>query len=74
MKPRYEGILNLKRQTGNRWNAAGITAREAVQLYEMFKKLDKLKKKKHLWVRHRMDLDDAITKIIKVLDDAGRLA
>lgn len=70
----YEGKLNLKRQTNNRWNAAGITAREAIQLYEMFKKLDKLKRKNNLWVRHKTDLDDAITKIIKVLDDAGRLA
>lgn len=70
---RYEKVLNLDRQAGNRWNAAGITAREAIQLYEMWKKLDKIASKKNLWVRHERMLRETQDNIREILDNAGRL-
>ena len=70
---RYEKVLNLSRQTGNRWQAAGITAREAIQLYEMWKKMEKIRTKPKLWVSHEKDLEQARRRILRVLGMAGRL-
>jgi hypothetical protein len=70
---RYENVLDLKRQSGNRWNAAGITGREAIRLYEMARGIEKILDKKSLWVRHRRSLQLARDTIMQTLSDAGRL-
>ena len=65
--------LDLRRQSGNRWIASGITAREAIQLYEIWNKLDKLANKKSLWVRLANQLAVARDEIRDVIELSGRL-
>ena len=70
---RYEKILNLERRNKNRWDAAGITGREAIQLYEMWKKMDKIMNKKNLYDRYANKLAEAQDNIRDLLEMSGRL-
>lgn len=70
---RYENILNLERRNKNRWDAAGITGREAIQLYEMWKKMDKIMNKKNLYDRYANKLAEAQENIRDLLEMSGRL-
>lgn len=71
---RYDKILNLDKISGNQYTgAAGITGREAIQLYEIWKKLNKLAYKNNLYIRHRADLEMSMDAIRKVLKESGRL-
>ena len=73
MSSRFSDVLDLRPQRGNRWQSAGITAREAQRLYKMLLYLDELSQKDGLWVRHKTDLVSSAGTILKVLNDAGRL-
>jgi hypothetical protein len=63
-----------KKQVRNRYTgAAGITDREATQLKSMWHKLDKLSKKKNLYVQYRRQTLEAMQLIYEILDHSDRL-
>ena len=65
--------LDLKPQKGNQHNSQGITAREAKQIYEMARKLQKIQDKPNLFIGYSSMIQDLKDKMKELLIRSSRL-